>query len=207
MAFGSMVWIQRGKVVDAKFGNWTFEVSKTNSSNFRKSANLVIKLKRLILEKRIQPVLEVFVVTDKFVAESTFFKGSAKSPLLHDLIVILRKLEMDGQLIVTFTWLSGNRMIAQGIDCLSRGKTFLDFLPLNETAFQCYNPLREEILSWVHGPKRKLYHGDWQVATTEDWFDGVFKNPYGKWIWCPPPCLAKIAVEQLRKVKHIFPDS
>ena len=28
-----------------------------------------------------------------------------------------------------------------------------------------------------------------------------------KWIWCPPPCLAKIAVEQLCKVKHVLSDS
>lgn len=151
-----MVWIQRGKFVDAKFGNWTFEVSETNSSNFRESANLVIKLKRLILESRIQTGLEVFVVTDNFVAESTFFKGSAKSPLLPDLIVKLRKLEMEDQLIITFTWLSGKRMIAQGTDGLSRGefisgamqgKTFLDFFSLNETAFQRHSPLWEVILS------------------------------------------------------------
>ena len=208
--FGNMVWIQGGKVVDAEFGNWTFEVSETNSSNFRESANLVIKLKRLILENRIQKGSEVFVVTDNFVAEATFFKGSAKSPLLHELIVKLRKLEMEGQLIITFTWLSGKRMIAQGTDGLSRGdfssgvmqgKAFLDFFPLNETAFQLHKPLREVVLSWVHP------HVGWEVATMEDWFDGVFKQPYGRWIWSPPPCLAKIAVEQLCKVKHIFPDS
>ena len=48
---------------------------------------------------------------------------------------------------------------------------------------------------------------EWKIATTEDWFDDAFSDPEGKWIWCPPPCLAKIAVEQLCEVKYVLPDS
>lgn len=72
--FGSIVWLQGGKIVDTKFGNCTFNVSKTKSSNFRESAKLVIKLKRLILQKRIEPGSEVFVIIDNFCSQIYIFQ-------------------------------------------------------------------------------------------------------------------------------------
>ena len=45
------------------------------------------------------------------------------------------------------------------------------------------------------------------MATTEDWFDAVFKSPNEGWIWCPLPALAKLAVEQLCLVRHLYPNS
>ena len=47
----------------------------------------------------------------------------------------------------------------------------------------------------------------WKIARPKDWFYEVFLDPEGSWIWCPPPALAKIAVEQMCEVKHIFPQS
>ena len=70
------------------------------------------------------------------------------------MIVQLRNLELEGQLIVHFTWCSGSHMISQGTDGLSRGelatgviqgKGFLDFLPLNESIFQRYPTLKRTI--------------------------------------------------------------
>jgi hypothetical protein len=46
-----------------------------------------------------------------------------------------------------------------------------------------------------------------EVATTLDWFHRVFQDPNRAWIWAPPPVLAKVAVEQMCKAKHIFPNS
>ena len=46
-----------------------------------------------------------------------------------------------------------------------------------------------------------------KVARPKDWFYTVFLYPEGSWIWCPPPALAKIAVEQMCEVKHMFPKS
>ena len=48
--FGLTFWVQRRKVVDTEFGQWSFDVTKNESSNFRESANFSIKLKRLIRE-------------------------------------------------------------------------------------------------------------------------------------------------------------
>jgi hypothetical protein len=118
-------------------------------------------------------------------------------------------MEMEGELIIHFVWIAGKRMIAQGTDGLSRGELssggmmgedFLKYLPLNETAFEREPWLKSRIQGWV-GTK------DWKVATASDWFHGVFQDTNGAWIWAPPPVLAKIAVEQMCKAKHIFPNS
>ena len=39
------------------------------------------------------------------------------------------------------------------------------------------------------------------------WFDDVYKDPVGRWVWAPPPCLAKIAVDELCEAKHTLPGS
>ena len=124
--FGSVRWIQDGEVVDAQFGNWKWEVTENESSNFRESANLVHSLRTYLKSGRIEQGSEVFICTDNAVAESTYFKGSSKSSKLHELIVDLRRLEMEGDLIVHFLWISGKRMIKQGTDGLSRGDFHLE---------------------------------------------------------------------------------
>ena len=62
---------------------------------------------------------EVFIFTNSKVMERTYTKGSSKSRKLHDLIVVLRKLQMEGRLIIHFIWIAGTRMILQGTDALS----------------------------------------------------------------------------------------
>ncbi len=83
--------------------------------------------------------------TDNFVAERAFHNGSAKSRLLLELVVRLRKLEIDGFILIRFIWITGTRMIWQGTDGLSRGdltagvmagEHFLKHVPLNKTDFQ-----------------------------------------------------------------------
>jgi len=113
--------MQDGEVVDAQFGNWKWEVTENESSNFRESANLVNSLRSYLKSGKIEQGSKVFICTDNAVAESTYFKGSSKSLKLHDLIVDLRRLDMEGDLIVHFLWISGRRMIQKGTDGLSRG--------------------------------------------------------------------------------------
>ena len=97
-------------------------------------------------------------------------------------------------------------MIEQGSDGLSRGdnssgvmagKNFLKYIPLNETAFERSNLAQRTIT-------RQWLDNSWKLANPVDWFNLVFLNPKGKWIWCPPPALAKVAVEQLCEVKLVF---
>ena len=163
---------------------------------------------RMAKSGQIERGSEVFVFTDNRVMESTYFKGSSSSSKLHELIVELRKMEMEGQFIIHIIWVAGTRMIKQGADALSRGEfsnpamvgpKFLDLLPLNETAFQRQGTLRSMVKGWLND--------DWHFTTTTDWFHKVFTEPEGSWVWAPPPALAKIAVEQMCEVIHVFPKS
>jgi hypothetical protein len=207
--FGSSSWLEGTDEVHADFGNWSKAVTEGESSNFREAGNLVIRLKRMVASGELAKGSEVWVFTDNMVAERTYFRGSSNNSKLHQLIFGLRKMEMEGDLIIHFVWIAGKRMIAQGTDGLSRGelssgvmsgKDFLPYLPLNETAFDRDPKLKSRIQGW-------LVTDDWKVATTADWFHGVFQDPNGAWIWAPPPALAKVAVEQMCEAKHIFPNS
>ena len=76
----------------------------------------------------------------------------------------------------------------------------MKFLSFNKKDLERQKDLRDRITTWLKKP------GNWIFTNTEDWFDGVFLDPEGKWIWTPPPCLARLAVEQLCEAKHIFPN-
>ena len=76
----------------------------------------------MVKSSHIKEGSEAFVFTDNEVMEQIYVKSLSKSPKLHDLIVELRKLEMEGRLIFCFVWIASTRMIAQGTDALSRGE-------------------------------------------------------------------------------------
>jgi hypothetical protein len=170
---------------------------------------LIIRAKALIREGKLKPGSELFVFTDNSVAERTYYKGSSSSPKLHQMIRELMIMEMPGQFIIHFIWISGKRMIAQGSDGLSRGdfssgvmsgQHFLKHLPLDEGAFDNQTDLKSKLKACLPG-------SDWKFASTEDWFYQVFQELNGSWIWSPPPALARVAVEQMCEAKHIFPNS
>jgi hypothetical protein len=120
--FGSSSWKEGTDEVHADFGNWMEDVTKGESSNFWEAGNLVIRLKRMVASGKLERGAEVLVSTDNAVAERTNFKGSSKNSKLHQLILGLQKMEMEGELIIHFVWIAGKRMIAQGTDGLSRGE-------------------------------------------------------------------------------------
>ena len=206
--FGTCSWIQGEKKMRVDFGTWSAWMTLETSSNYKEATNLVFHLRRLIASGEIERGSEIFLFTDNEVAERTYFRGSSHSSDLHQMILELRKMEMRGELVVHFIWISGRRMINQGTDGLSRadvssgvmgGANFLDYLPLDKTAFERQNELEAAVRSWVDNK--------WRVATTENWFDEVYSEPNSGWIWCPPPTLARIAVEQLCEVRHLYPYS
>ena len=83
------------------------------------------------------------------------------------------------------------------------GKKILKFLPLHESAFKRQPNLKIIVPGWFPSRNGK----PWRIVKPEDWFYNVFLDPEGSWIWCPAPVLAKIAVEQMCEVKHVFPQS
>ena len=166
--FGTCSWIQGEKKMRVDFGTWSAWMTLETSSNYTEATNLVFHLRRLIASGEIERGSEIFLFTDNEVAERTYFRGSSHSSDLHQMILE----EMRGELVVHFIWISGRRMITQGTDGLSRadvssgvmgGAKFLDFLPLNETAFERQNNLEGYVTSWVDNK--------WKVATAENWFD------------------------------------
>ena len=210
--FGSSSYNTRSKGVNAEYGTWIPTVTNERSSNFREAANLVCRIKRMLRNQDLKRGSEVFVFTDNSCAESTMYKGSSKSRWLHEMVLDLRAMEMAGDIIVHFVWISGKRMIWQGGDGLSRGdftsgamagEAFLKFLPLHENATERCTGLKEEIFKWLP----KVDGIKWKLAEVKDWFHEVFLDPEGSWIWAPPPVLAKVAVEQMCEVKHLFPRS
>ena len=82
--------------------------------------------------------------TDNSTAECVYFKGTSRSRHLFELVLRLRKLEMQTGCRIYLVHVAGTRMIAQGSDGLSRGdqnagvmagRDMLSFVPLNLSAF------------------------------------------------------------------------
>ena len=178
-SFDCCSWMQGSEVIDVDFGIWTVWMTEDTSSNYKEATNLVLYLKRVISSGKVKRGSELFLFTDNEVAERTYFRDSSKSSRLHMMILELRKMELDGELIIHFIWILGMRMIAQGTDgvsCadLSSGvmgdQDFLKYLPLDETAIERQEGLAAELLSWPGKP-------GWKVASVEDWFDAVFTSP------------------------------
>ena len=145
MVFSSYCWTQETEEVRVEFGRWTEKVKLGELSNFREAGNLVVCIMRMVATCQIPNGLEVFVFMNNKVMESTYLRGSSKSSKLHNFIVQLQNLEMEGKFIIHFIWIAGKRMIDQGTDVLPQGedltgsisaKKFLTLLPLNETAFE-----------------------------------------------------------------------
>jgi hypothetical protein len=63
---------------------------------------------------------EIFIFTDNSTAEAAFWKGTSKSEALFKLVLRLKELELDFNLHLLIFHVSGRRMIAVGVDGLSR---------------------------------------------------------------------------------------
>lgn len=111
--------------------------------NWTEARNLLLGLKRAAQDHALTG-LEIFIFTDNTTAEGAFWKGYSPIKELSEIVLEMRKLEMQFDLILHFTHVSGTRMIAQGTDGLSRadhstgvmvGEDMTTFIPLNESAF------------------------------------------------------------------------
>ena len=180
-SFGCCSWLQGSEVIDVDFGTWTLWITKDTLSNYKEATNLVLYLKRSIRSGKVKLGSELFLFRDNKVAECTYFCCSSKSSRLHTMILELQKMELDGELIIHFIWISGKRMIAQSTDGVSqadlssgvmRGQDFLKYLPLDETAIKRQKGLLEELLSW---PGKKGWK--WQQQKTGlMWYSGPQKR-------------------------------
>jgi hypothetical protein len=114
------------------------------SLNWRELTNLVEMLELEAMEGRLHGC-EIFVFTDNSTAEAAFFEGTSSSILLFNLVLRLRKFEVDQQCSLHLVHVAGTRMIGQGSDGLSRGnltkgvmlgRTMMSYVPLSTTALE-----------------------------------------------------------------------
>ena len=164
---------------------------------------------------------ELFDFTDNTVAEGCCYKGTAQSRPLFDLALRLRKAEFKEGLRLHMVHVSGKRMIAQGMDGLSRGnliegvmagRNMIDFVPLHKTAFDRSKNLMKLLKTWL--PR------DSHFLSTEEWYTlghgvcGGNQNAEKVWIptynksckiWAQAPAAAYETMAELVRARHMNP--
>jgi len=137
--FGATV--QRPGRNHGRYGLWGSD-QENASSNYRELLSLV----ETIEEKAIQG------------AESCFVKVSSMSQTLHELVLRLRKIEMDCDMTIFLVHCAGTRMISQGTCGLSigsllegvfAGQDMLSFINISKPATDRYPPILDYINSWA----------------------------------------------------------
>jgi len=78
------------------------------------------------------------------------------------------------------------------------GKEMLDFIPLNRGVDQ----RAPDLVNWV----AEACGGNWKILSPREWFHNVHLQE-GKYIWCPAPAIADVALEQLCETRHTRPTS
>jgi hypothetical protein len=150
---------------------------------------------------------EVFIFTDNSTAEGVFYKGNSTSKKLFELVLRLRRMEMEAQLILHVIHVAGTRMIEEGADGGSRGdltqgvmagKAILDYVPLNLSALTRSDKVEPWIRSWWNSD-----YGELKTLEPEGWYDEAHAE--GCFLWAPPPAAADVAAELLGEAKHKRP--
>ena len=198
--------LQIGDTLLYEYGQWSSEVSEESSSNWRELGNLVMSIENQVREHDLRDC-ELYLFTDNTTAEAAFWKGSSKSQKLFNLVLRLKTLEVEADLIIHVVHVAGKRMIAQGTDGLSRGDkstgvmqriAMEQFVPLHLSALDRSSTLRPWLTSAAQGL-------DPVFLEPEDWFTKA--HELGTFVWHPAPAAADVVVEQLGKARHKRPSS
>jgi hypothetical protein len=198
-------------------GIWD-ETTMSQSSNFRELSNLVHTLEEGVKSGTLLHT-KVWIFTDNTTAEGVFWKGHSPNPLLNELALRLRVLEMDGSIRIQMVHVPGTRMIQQGTDGLSRGdltegvmagSSMLEHVPLKLSALERQPRLQAWMSSWLPSPPYELSPGQWSVEGHG--CSGGTVGGCGVWhpvelhhqwyLWAPPPVLGDIAMEELEASRH-----
>ncbi|KAL7563713.1 hypothetical protein ACA910_021412 [Epithemia clementina (nom. ined.)] len=207
--FETSQWRPGNTEVKVAHGMWNREQTAGSSSNFRELANLVYTIEHMDNNNQISASTEIFILTDNQHAELAFYRGTAKSPEVLELMFRWHKILIKGYAFIHIIWVAGRRMIDQGTDGLShsdftngvlRGVNMLHYIPLAQTALERQGSQITEFLQFVLGKEQKLAH----FLTPEKWFY-LPQDSDGLFIWCPPPCLGDVAVYLMVESFHMRP--
>ncbi len=102
-----------------QYGLWGKD-DKAQSSNYRKPCNLVDTVEEEANKGHLKDS-ELWLFTDNSTAESYIYGRGSSSKLLHELVLHLWKAEIRHRFLLHVVHVTGTRMIAQGMDGLSRG--------------------------------------------------------------------------------------
>jgi hypothetical protein len=164
------------------------------TSNYRELRNLANTMVQVAHEGRLEGC-DVFFYTDNQTTEGAYYKSTAKSRAIFELIVVLYKLKMEFDFILHVIWISGTQMIQQDMDGLSRGEEnrlatcglpLGGMVPLHLSAHERSPGLEEWIRGWWN-TGRKL-----EVSEPRDWFatahnpgfrvvPSAIRSGYGHW--------------------------
>ncbi len=97
--------IERPNGLHMQYGLWPKDV-EDQSSNYCELKNLVDRVEEESKAGYLQGS-ELWLSTDNSTAESCFHKGGSSSRLLHDLVLRLRKLELDGRFTLYVVHVAG----------------------------------------------------------------------------------------------------
>jgi len=220
-----------------RYGLWGRVISH-QSSNFQELQNLADTVEWELVDQfpvlreavaaidhlasaELSPGLELFLFTDNIVAESAFFRGTSSNPLLFDLILRLKQLELQYSLHLYVAHIAGTRMMAQGTDGLSHGAAWefnnpVTIVPLHLSPVDRDPTLLTWVASWI--PAGLSPH----ILTPYEWYTtghGVMESntnldgmccpspaPYSTvFVWHPAPTAAEAALEELCFSRHKRP--
>jgi hypothetical protein len=180
--------------------------SLRNPRQIGELGNLVMSLEQQVRQSGHRDC-ELFLFTDNTTAKAAFWKGSSKSRKLFELVLRLRTLEIEADLVIHVVHVAGKRLVAQGTDGLSRGDkstgvmqriSMEQLVPLHQSALQCSIQLRR----WLTAAARGL---EPIFLEPEDWF--TTGQGLGTFAWHPAPAAADIVVEQLGTARQKQPTS
>jgi hypothetical protein len=152
--FGSTVLGEDG--IRYRIGTWDSDTQES-SSNFREFENVVEALKEEAKQGHLKNAL-IFLCTDNSTVESALVKGNSSSKKLFELVLEVRRLEMQEGAKIIVSHVSGERMKAQGTDGVSRGQLkegvsigadMLSFIPFQLSAIQRSTAVEDWIRSWL----------------------------------------------------------
>jgi hypothetical protein len=164
------------------------------SSNWKELRTLLATLERAREQRDKVRGATFFYFTDNIVSYYIVSSGASPSPLLHQLIVDIKTLELELDCQIEVVHVPGTSMIAQGTDGLSRG---VWVTPLHDQVDQktliaevfAPVPFSHTLGSWIvqqlylH-PATTWQHGDW----SKEWRLAEVLNKFT--IWAPPPEVA-----------------
>jgi len=143
---------------------------------------------------------ELWAATDNAVWSAIWTKGMSHARHLFHLVLTLKQVAREHEVYIHCFHISGDRMIASGVDGLSRGNydsgislgfDVRQFLPLNVSAWDIAgNVLADWCKSWMGEDYRS-------PLSPVGWFEEGHRP--GIHLWAPPPVAALIVLKELTR--------